>query len=90
MQKSTHTPHYLAVRRKLVAMRKAAKLTHRQLGELLEREHSFVWRVEQGERRLDLVEFFWYCRALGHDPVKVYTELAEELARCEGPPRRKS
>lgn len=84
MRKSTHTPHYKAVRAKLVALRKAAKLTHRQLAEKLGREHSFVWRVEQGERRLDVVEFFWYCRALGKDAGKLYTELSSKWKKLEG------
>ena len=68
MRKSTHTPLYDALRKRLLGMRRDAALTHRQLAKRLGREHSFVWRVEQGERRLDLVEFFWYCKALGYDP----------------------
>lgn len=83
MRKSTHTPHYRVIREKLVAMRKAAKLTHRQLAEKLGREHSFVWRIEQGERRLDLVEFFWVCRAMGCNPGKAYLEIARELQSLE-------
>lgn len=83
MRKSVHTPHYKAVREKLAAMRKAAKLTHRQLAKKLSRENSFVWRIEQGERRLDLVEFFWVCRALDQDPAKVYAELCNVFMKAE-------
>jgi transcriptional regulator with XRE-family HTH domain len=83
MNKSVFTPHYKAVREKLVEMRKAAKLTHRQLAAKLGREHSFVWRIETGERRLDIVEFFWVCRALGRDPKTVYRELAETFLELE-------
>jgi len=83
MKKSTHTPHYSALREKLVDMRKKAGLTQRQLAEILEREHSFVWRIEKGERRLDLVEFFWVCSALGRDPARVYSELVKEFKKCE-------
>lgn len=64
-------------------MRKAAKLTHRQLAKKLEREHSFVWRIEQGERRLDIVEFYWYCRTLGSNPSEVFEELAHLMDRFE-------
>ena len=32
------------------------------------RPHSFIYKVEQGERRLDVVEYVWYCRKLGVDP----------------------
>ena len=83
MEKSTQSPHYLVVRKKLVEMRKAAGLTHRQLAERLGREHSFVWRIEQGERRLDLVEFFWVCRALEQNAASVYAELVAGLERLE-------
>ena len=75
MKKSTHTEEYKAVLGQLVKMRKDAGLTQRQLAEKLEREHSFVWRIEKGERRLDVVEFFWVCNALGYDAAEVYSEL---------------
>ncbi|CAB0151378.1 hypothetical protein PSI9734_01766 [Pseudidiomarina piscicola] len=31
--------------------------------------HSFVGKVEQCERRLDLIEFIEYCEALDLDPA---------------------
>lgn len=80
MQKSTHSPEYAAVMEKLVAMRKKAGMTQSQLAEALEREQSFVWRIEKGERRLDIVEFFWVCNALGFDAAKVYSELCTQFA----------
>ena len=70
MQKSTFSPHYDIFKTKLVAMRKAAVLTQRQLAKKLNREHSFVSRIELGERRLDVVEFYWVCLACEHDPTK--------------------
>ena len=84
MEKSVFTPHYEALRARLVVMRKAAGLTQRQLAEHLGRERSFVSRIELGERRLDVVEFFWVCRASGHDPVKVTADLMGEFSRLEG------
>ncbi len=39
-------------------------MTHRQLAKKLRREHSFVWRIEHGERRVDVIEFCWICEAL--------------------------
>ena len=79
MQKSTFTPLYAAFRKKLVAMRKAAGLTQRELAKRLKREHSFVARIEQGERRLDVVEFYWLCRACGASPDKTMTEVMREI-----------
>ncbi len=85
MKKSTHSDEYSAVLNKLVEMRKTAGFTQQQLADALEREQSFVWRIEHGERRLDLVEFFWVCEALGFDAGTVYAELAHafKVARCE-------
>ena len=80
MKKSTHTEEYKAVLVQLVKMRKEAGLTQRQLAEKLEREHSFVWRIEKGERRLDVVEFFWVCNALEQEAAKVYSALCIAFA----------
>ncbi|OAU99637.1 hypothetical protein AO382_1875 [Moraxella catarrhalis] len=29
---------------------------------------ALVQRVEEGDRRLDVVEYIWYCEALGINP----------------------
>jgi len=83
MQKSTFSPQYDILKTKLVAMRKAAGLTQRQLAKKLNREHSFVSRIELGERRLDVVEFYWVCLACEHDPKSVYNELIKEFAKLD-------
>lgn len=79
MKKSTHTPEYQLVLKKLVEMRHAAGLTQRELATLLKREYSFIWRIEKGERRLDLVEFRWVCQALNVSPEKIYRDLMQEM-----------
>ena len=83
MLKSVHTPAYGHVLTKLVAMRKQAGLTQRDLARKLGREHSFVWRIEKGERRLDVVEFLWVCQALGQDATAVYRHLVKTIAAGE-------
>jgi len=79
MKKSIYTSEYKCVLDKLVEMRKSAGLTNRQLAEKLQRENSFVWRIEHGERRLDVLEFFWVCNALGYDAAEVYSELCVDF-----------
>ena len=76
MKKSTHSPEYDEVLKTLVLLRKTAGLTQRDLAQKLKREQSFVWRIEKGERRLDLVEFHWVCEVLGCSSAKVYGQLA--------------
>lgn len=48
----------------LIKKRVDLDLTQRQLAERLNVVHSLVGKVEKGERRLDIVEFVAYCRAL--------------------------
>jgi transcriptional regulator with XRE-family HTH domain len=89
VQKSTFSDLYDLFRTRLVRMRKDAGLNQRQLALRLGREHSFVSRIELGERRLDVVEFFWVCRACGQDPDLVAAELMREFADLEGPARKR-
>lgn len=49
--------------------REAKGLTMRELGDLLEKPHSFVAKTECGQRRLDVVEFVRYCESLDVDPA---------------------
>ncbi|MCC7300651.1 MAG: helix-turn-helix domain-containing protein [Verrucomicrobia bacterium] len=83
MKKSIHSDEYGVVLKKLTQMREQAGLTQRDLAEKLDRENSFVWRIENGERRLDVVEFFWVCNALGQDAKTVYSELATAFSKCK-------
>ena len=69
MTKSIYSAEMVAVRSWLRQKRLEQNLTMRQLAERLKRPHSFVQRVEEGDRRLDIVEFVWYSQALGVDPM---------------------
>ena len=64
-------------------MRQAAGMTQRDLAKKLRREHSFVSRMELGDRRLDAVEFFWICQACGEDPVRVAAAVMREFKKIE-------
>lgn len=81
MTKSIFTPEYDLLRARLVEMRTSAGLTQRQLAAKLGRERSFVARVEQGERRVDLVEFAWICRACGVSAEKITRDLLRGFRR---------
>jgi DNA-binding XRE family transcriptional regulator len=81
MRKSIHSPEYQHVLTALVAMREKAGMTQRDLAKKLGREHSFVWRIETGERRLDVIEFHWVCKALGQDASEVYRSLIRSVKK---------
>lgn len=79
MRKSTHSNEYQQVKKVLLELRKEAGLTHRELATKLVREYSLIWRIEKAERRLDVVEFYWYCKALNADPRKSYGRLVTAM-----------
>ena len=56
------------------AARGAADLTQRELAAKLKRSNSFVWKIEAGERQVNVLEFIEIARALG---VKASTLIAE-------------
>lgn len=68
MTASINTVEMLALTQWLKESRKSKKLSMRTLADSMNKPHSYVQKVEQGERRLDLVEFVWYCSHLGIDP----------------------
>ena len=84
MEKSTFTPAYAVLRQMLVAIRKAAGLSQRDLASRLKRERSFVARVEQGERRVDVVELLWICQACGADPRTVLKPVLRAAKKTAG------
>lgn len=81
MQKTIHSREYQIVVDKLRTLREASGMTQRDLASKLDREHSFVWRMEKGERRLDVVEFHSVCNALGVKADKIYTGLIREFRK---------
>jgi len=79
MNKTIFSRQSECVQKWVVTARERAGLTQRQLADNLEREHSLVSRLELGERRLDVVEFFWLCKACGVDPSKEASRLMKEF-----------
>lgn len=70
MRKSTHSGEYATLKESLAAARQAAGLSQRQLARRLRVPHTWVAKVESGERRIDLIEFGWFCEACGVSPAK--------------------
>ena len=64
-------------------MRKAAGVTQRELAHRLGTVQTVVARIEQGERRLDLIEFYRVCRALKVDPKKAASEVLDRCAALD-------
>ena len=67
----------------LVKLRQRAGLTQRQLAKKLDREHNLIGRLELGERRLDVVEFYWVCKACSINPETAASELMRKFKGIE-------
>src|SRR2546421_98512 len=65
MRKSTHCAEYATLKESLAAARQSAGLSQRELARKLRVPHTWVAKVESGERRIDLIEFGWFCEACG-------------------------
>ena len=68
MTASINTKEMQALTNWLKQARQDQSCSMRALAERMDKPHSFVQKVEQGERRLDVVEYVWYCRKLGVNP----------------------
>jgi transcriptional regulator with XRE-family HTH domain len=77
--KSTHSVSYQRMLGLLIEARKTAGLTQHDVAARLNRPQSFVSKIEQGERRLDVIEFLELCRLIGADPHKLLRTIAAGL-----------
>jgi transcriptional regulator with XRE-family HTH domain len=61
----------------LIEAREKAGMTQRDLAARIKRPHSFVGRMEGGERRVDVIEFIEIAKVLGADPKELFGKLVE-------------
>lgn len=54
-------------------------MTQEELARRLKRPQSFVSKYENGERRLDIIEFLHVAGAMGIDAVELLREVAERI-----------
>ncbi len=74
-----HTEEYRHLIARLVRARTEAGLSQRDVAKRLKVIQSQVSKVELCERRLDMIEFVLYCRAVNLDPHLQLDALLEEL-----------
>ena len=78
--------HYLALGAALLAAREAAGLNQTALARRLRKPQSFVSSYENGQRRIDVLEFISITDELGCDPARVFADV---LATYRGRRSRK-
>lgn len=72
---SVYSDEYQRVINALKKARKERGITQAQLAEALGKPQSFIAKVENGERRLDVVEFVHLARLTGINIDQVIKEL---------------
>lgn len=76
-----HTPEYEHFLELLKQQRLEKGVSQVELSKRLGQTQQYVSRCEVGERRLDLIEFYQWCEALGVDAIALFTELSHVLKR---------
>ncbi|MEU0468917.1 helix-turn-helix transcriptional regulator [Amycolatopsis sp. NPDC006131] len=77
MEKSIYSAEYQQLCRLLRELRQEAGLTQVQVAERLGVPQSFVSKYESGERRLDVVEMYYICKALNTRIIDLLTALEQ-------------
>ncbi|MGQ0544016.1 MAG: helix-turn-helix domain-containing protein [Betaproteobacteria bacterium] len=76
--KSTHSAQYRALLLRMRAAREARGMTQQELARRLGKPQSYVSKAEMGERRLDVVEFLHFMRALEGEPYALLRQMEGE------------
>jgi transcriptional regulator with XRE-family HTH domain len=83
LEKNLYTDRQAILLGLLRSVRKDADLRQEDVAKILERPQSFVSKYESGERRLDILELYDVCKALG-------ITLAEFTQRLESKIRKRT
>ena len=76
-----HDPAYAQMRAQLKAMRLEAELTQVELADGFGRPHTYVHKIESGDRRIDPVEFCRWCLACDADPADVIGHVVKIIRK---------
>lgn len=84
MQKSLRSPRQKQLQTLLAAARKDRNLTQAELAERLNKPQSFVAKYENGERRIDVIEFIDITAAIDIQPVDILDRIGADTDRSRG------
>ncbi len=76
-----HTPEYEQFLELLKQQRVDKGVSQVALSKRLGQTQQYVSRCEVGERRLDLIEFYQWCEALGVDAIVFFEDLRRVLKK---------
>ncbi|GBO48499.1 helix-turn-helix domain-containing protein [Pectobacterium versatile] len=75
---SIYSDEYQSIIKALREARIAKCITQEHLAHALNRPQSFIAKVENGERRLDIVEFIHIARLLAVDPSAIIEKISKK------------
>lgn len=73
------SPHYRSAIDAIKAARIERGISQRELARRLDKPPSFINKIEQLERRLDIVEFVAIAQAMECDPTELLTKVKAAL-----------
>jgi transcriptional regulator with XRE-family HTH domain len=73
--KSQHAAAYQPLPGFLRALREAAGLTQRELGQRLKKPQSWIYNCETGNRRVDVTEFIAWAQGCNTDPGEAFVRF---------------
>lgn len=79
MSKTIFTGHHKLLVQILIEARKKSGLKQSEVAQRLGKDQTFISLIERSQRRIDVLEFYAYARALGEDPLTLYSKLVERL-----------
>ena len=81
MPRSVFTDAYAELISTVVEARKRAGMTQVELSGRLGKPQSFISKIEQGQRRLDLIEFCAIALAMDQDPSELFEAVLRRLPK---------
>lgn len=73
---------YDIFRRCMIEARKEAQLTQESVAKSIQKPQSFVAKYENGERRLDVIEFIIVTRVIGVDPCTILRKIEQKISEA--------
>lgn len=84
VKKSIHSVKAKILQDQIKTLRTSMKLSQRELALRLGKNHGTVAKIELGERRIDVIEYFELLKAVGVDPIKEASHLMKMLRDADG------
>lgn len=79
MSKSAFSPAHLVLVQALTDAREHAGITQQELARRVGRTQSWVSAIETRSRRIDVLEFYAWARAIDADPAELFQAVVRSL-----------